>query len=174
LEASSRSESAGPLIVIAELGKADFDWLDGLRRLHYPPERNRVPAHLTLFRSLPPSAEPEVRRSLSRAASSPAPKAEISGAMDLDSGVALRVSSPELEHIRDELADAFHGLLSSQDRGPWAPHVTIQNKVEPRVARKLLEQIRAQFEPRPLKIAGLRLVRYVEGKWQPLAGYRFR
>ena len=133
-----------------------------------------MPAHLTMFRSLPPSAELEVRRSLSRAASSPAPKADISGAMDLDGGVALRVSSPQLEQIRDELAQEFHGLLGAQDSGPWVPHVTIQNKVEPQVARKLLRQLRSQFEPRPLKIAGLRLVRYVNGEWEPLAGYRFR
>lgn len=172
---TSRTRAArGPFIVIAELGKADFAWLDGLRRLHYPPDRNRVPAHLTLFRSLPPSAEPEARRSLSRAAASPAPRAEISAAMDLDSGVALRVSSSELETIRDQLADEFRGLLTSQDIGRWTAHVTIQNKVEPRVARALLRQVRAQFEPRPLKIAGLGLVRYVEGVWQPLASYRFR
>jgi hypothetical protein len=172
-EASWRFD-AGALIVIAELGKPDFDWLDGLRRQYYPPERNRVPAHLTMFRSLPPSAEPEARRSLSRAAATPAPKAEISGAMDLDSGVALRVSSPQLEQIRDQLAEDFHGLLSAQDRGRWVPHVTIQNKVEPRTARLLLRQLRAQLEPRPLKIAGLRLIRYIEGEWEPLAGYRFR
>ena len=94
--------------------------------------------------------------------------------MDLDSGVALRVSSSELETIRDQLADEFRGLLTSQDIGRWTAHVTIQNKVEPRVARALLRQVRAQFEPRPLKIAGLGLVRYVEGVWQPLASYRFR
>ena len=55
---------AGALIVTAELGKQDFAWLDALRRRHYPAERNRVPAHLTLFRTLPPSAEAEVRRAM--------------------------------------------------------------------------------------------------------------
>lgn len=165
---------AGALIVAAEIGKADFAWLDTLRRRHYPPDRNRVPAHLTLFRSLPPSAEAEVRRSLSRAASAAAPHAEIIGAMDLDRGVALRVSSEELERIRDELAAEFHGLLSAQDVGRWTPHVTIQNKVEPRAARRLLQQMRAELEPRPLKIGGLQLIRYMQGKWEPLASYRFR
>ena len=165
---------AGTLIVAAELGKGDFAWLDSLRRRYYPPERNRVPAHLTLFRSLPPSAEPEARRRLARAAAEPAPDAEISGVMDLDSGVALRVSSPGLEQLRGELADGFHGLLTAQDLGVWTPHVTIQNKVEPRVARRLLSQMRSLLEPRPLAIAGLQLVRYVEGEWEPLASYRFR
>ena len=165
---------AGTLIVAAEIGKADFAWLDALRRRHYPPERNRVPAHLTLFRSLPPSAEGEVRRSLGRAASAPAPEAQISGVMDLDSGVALRVSSPGLVEVRAELASEFHGLLTSQDTGRWTPHVTIQNKVEPRVARQLLREMRSAFEPRPLSVTGLLLVRYVAGEWEPLAAYRFR
>jgi hypothetical protein len=173
LEASWRFDAAA-LIVTAELGKADFAWLDTLRRRHYPPERNRVPAHLTLFRTLPPSAEAEVRRSLRRQAEAAAPLAEISGVMDLDSGVALRVSSHELDKIRGELAEEFHGLLTAQDIGLWTAHVTIQNKAEPREARALLRHMRSRFEPRPLEIAGLQLIRYVEGEWEPLGAWRFR
>lgn len=94
--------------------------------------------------------------------------------MDLDSGVALRVSSPRLEEIRDELASEFHGLLTSQDVGRWTPHVTIQNKAEPREARRLLRELRSEFEPRPLSVTGLGLIRYVAGEWEPLASYRFR
>jgi hypothetical protein len=165
---------AGALIVTAELGRGDFAWLDALRRRHYPPDRNRVAAHLTLFRSLPPSSEPEVRRSLARAASAAAPEAKISGVMDLDGGVALRVDSEKLECIRDNLAGEFHGLLTSQDVGGWTPHVTIQNKVEPGVARALLRQAREEFEPRTLRITGLQLTRYLEGEWEPLGSYRFR
>lgn len=164
----------GPLIVLAELGRSDFARLDALRRQHYPPERNRVPAHLTLFRSLPPSAEEEVRRRLARVASVPAPSAEISGIMDLDGGVAVRVTSPELEVRRAELADDFHGLLTAQDEGRWTPHVTIQNKVEARVARALVRALRESFEPGPLQITGLELVRYLDGGWEPLARWRFR
>lgn len=165
---------AGALIILAQLGQADFAWLDQLRRRHYPPERNRVPAHLTLFRALPPSAEAEVRRSLSRAAAQRPPEARINGVIDLEEGAALRVSSPGLEAARDELAGQFRGLLSAQDRGPWTAHVTIQNKAEPKAVRALLRQLREEFEPRPLKIRGLELIRYVDGGWEPLAAYRFR
>ena len=165
---------AGPLIVIAELGQGDFARLDALRRDYYPPERNRVPAHLTLIRSLPPSAEMEVRHSLARAASREPPQAEISGLLDLDNGVALRVHSPELERIHEELATEFHGLLTSQDQGRWTPHVTIQNKVEPRVARALFRLLREGFEPRQLEVTGLQLVRYVDGAWEPISRWRFR
>jgi 2'-5' RNA ligase len=165
---------AGALIILAELGSADFAGFDALRRAHYPAERNRLPAHLTLFRSLPPSSEEELRRRLSRAASTPAPEARLSGVMDLDSGVALRVTSPELAAIREELASDLRGLLTSQDAGGWTPHVTIQNKAEPSEARKLLRRLREQFEPRPIRIAGLQLVRYAGGPWEPVASYRFR
>jgi hypothetical protein len=165
---------SGTLIVLAELGKADFAWLEALRRRYYPVERNRVPAHLTLFRSLPPSAEEEVRRSLSRAASAAAPLAEIIGVLDMDSGVALRIRSAELDEIRDRLAEEFRDLLTAQDLGGWTAHVTIQNKAEPRAARDLLRQMRTGFEPRPLEISGLELVRYVEGAWAPVARYGFQ
>jgi hypothetical protein len=165
---------AGSLIVLAELNNADFAWLNAMRRQHYPPDRNKVPAHLTMFRSLPPSAEDEVRRSLARAAATAPPQARLSGVMDLDSGAAMRVESPQLEAIRVGLAEEFRGLLSAQDMGRWTPHVTVQNKVEPRVARALLRSLREAFEPRPLAITGLQLVRYMNGDWEPIARWRFR
>lgn len=165
---------SGAFIVLAELGKTDFAWLDALRRRNYPAERNRVPAHLTLFRALPPSAEEEVRRSLSRAASAAAPRAEVSGVLGMDSGVALRVRSQGLDNIREQLADEFRGLLTAQDEGRWTAHVTIQNKAEAKAARELLRQLRASFEPRPLAIAGLLLVRYLDGAWQEVSSWRFR
>ncbi|HUG45575.1 MAG TPA: 2'-5' RNA ligase family protein [Sphingomicrobium sp.] len=165
---------AGTLIVAAEFGKADFEFLDALRRRHYPAGRNRVPAHLTLFRSLPPSAQEETRRRLARAAAIKAPEARISGVMDLDGGVAVRISSPGLKEVRDGLEDEFHGLLTAQDMGRWTPHVTIQNKVEPRISRRLAGELRATLEPRPVTVRGLQLIRYVEGAWEPLAAFRFR
>ena len=76
--------------------------------------------------------------------------------------------------MREDLAEEFRGLLTSQDEGRWTPHVTIQNKVEPRVARKLLSQLRAGLEPRPIEVTGLQLIRYNEETWQPLARFAFR
>ena len=163
------------LIVTAELGPADLAWLDGLRRAHYPPERNRLPAHLTMFHALPPSAESDARVRLAAAAReySP-PRAMIAGLMDLGGGVALRVVSDDLDAIRADLADGFHGLLGAQDSGGWRPHVTIQNKVAPKVSRALIAELAAEFTPRSLAIAGLGLHRYLGGPWQPLARYPFR
>ena len=165
---------AGALIVTAEIGASDLAWLDRLRRAHYPPERNRVPAHLTIFHALPPSAEREVRSSLSRTVSAEPPQASIEGLMNLGGGVAYRVVSPQLDGIRSRLADDFHGLLSAQDSGGWRPHVTIQNKVSAKEARALMIEIEQGFCPRPLEIRGLGLHRYVDGPWEKLATYAFR
>jgi hypothetical protein len=165
---------AGALIVTAEIAPRDLAWLDGLRRAHYPAERNRVPAHLTMFHALPPSAEGDVRRSLSRLALESPPRASIEGLMDLGGGVAFRVVSPELDRIRDDLADDFHGLLGAQDAGGWRPHVTIQNKVPPKDARALLARLDLEFRSRPLAIAGMGLHRYAGGAWERLAAYPFR
>lgn len=165
---------AGPLILTAEFGAADFAWLDALRRRHYPAERNRVPAHLTIFRTLPPSAGGEVRTAMRSACSSSAPAAIIDDVMDLGGGVAFRVRSPELDSIREELVEQFHGLLTPQDSGGWIPHVTIQNKAERGAVRALLRSLEQGFEPRPLMIRGLSLFAYKEGPWEPLGGFRFR
>src|SRR4051812_7302662 len=121
---------AGALIVTAEMGSQDLAWLDQLRRAHYPPERNQLKAHLTMFHALPPSSESEVRGALKTiAASKPPPRASVEGLMNLGGGVAFRIVSDGLDHIRAELSFMFHGLLSAQDSGGWRPHVTIQNKV---------------------------------------------
>ncbi|HEX8308546.1 MAG TPA: 2'-5' RNA ligase family protein [Allosphingosinicella sp.] len=145
-----------------------------MRRSHYPSERNRVPAHLTLFHHLPPSVRGELGRRMAEYAAAPAPNAMIAGIMDLGGGTALRVESEGLEDIRYDLALALQGLLTPQDRAPWRPHVTIQNKVEPREARALQARLRAGFEPRPLAIKGLALWRYLDGPWEPVKSWTFR
>lgn len=165
---------AGALIVTAELGPADFAWLDAQRRAHFPPERNQLPAHLTMFHALPPSALAEVRASLAALARSPRPAAAISGLRNLGGGVAYRIHSPQLEDLRAELAERFRGLLTAQDAAGWQPHVTIQNKVAPAVARKLFAALSSDFQQRPLAITGFALHEYLGGPWAPLGRWPFR
>ena len=168
------SPENAPLIVSALFGAQGFSWLDGLRRTHYPPERNRLPAHLTLFHHLPPSLEAELKRRLVAAVRAPRPRAEAAGLMDLGTGVAIRIASPELSAIRDDLADAFTGQLTPQDAAGWRPHVTIQNKVAPREARALREVLATGFAPRTLEIEGLAVWRYRGGLWEPVSRHKFR
>jgi 2'-5' RNA ligase len=94
--------------------------------------------------------------------------------MDLGEGTALRVESEDLEGLRAELACALEGLLTPQDQSPWRPHVTIQNKVEPREARRLQVELKARFRPRPLAIRALATWLYRGGPWEPIKTYPFR
>lgn len=166
--------AGGPLIVTALFASGDDGWLQELRRAHYPPELNRVPAHLTLLRHLTPSLEAELSDRLAAATNASPPAADIVGVMDLGEGTALLVESAALADIRHSLADAFHGLLTPQDQTPWRAHVTIQNKVWPREARRLQQQLRATFTPRPLAIRALASWRYLDGRWKPIKTHPFR
>lgn len=163
-----------PLIVTAELGPSDLAWLNALRQRHFPPERNQLSAHLTMFHALPAFAEDELRRRLALLAELPPPGAMISGLMELGRGVAYRIVSDELDAIRDELKQAMQGLLTAQDSGGWVPHVTIQNKVDPRVAKALKKSLEVTFTPRPIAIPGLGLHRYCGGPWERVRTYAFR
>ena len=163
-----------PIIVTALFGKAESVWVDGLRRAHFPPERNRLDAHLTMFHHLAPSLEAELKHRLAgETRGARAPQAWMVGLMSLGGGVALRIESPGLADIRERLAEAFAPMLMPQDRAGWRPHVTIQNKVPPERARALLRTLEADFRPRPVVIAGLASWWYRGGPWAPLSRHMF-
>nr|WP_294850170.1 2'-5' RNA ligase family protein [uncultured Sphingomonas sp.] len=164
----------GALIVTAGFGQSDFARFDQLRRQHYPPHRNQVPAHLTMFHGLPPSVEPEVVTLLKQMAAGPRPSAMTDGPIKLGQGVAIRIRSDELLRLRDQIADHFRGSLSAQDAGGWRPHVTIQNKVKSKDANALFNQLANQWQDRPVHIGSLELYRYMEGPWASIGRYPFR
>jgi hypothetical protein len=161
------------LIVTALLGDADFAWLDGLRRRHYPPDRNYVCAHLTLFHHIMPSLEDEVVRLIKSLTRQAAPDACVTGVINLGGGTAFRFDSAALVAIRDQIADRLWDTLIPQDRAPWRAHVTVQNKVKADVARRLFSALSADFTPRRADIAGLAVWRYRGGPWEPLGAWRF-
>lgn len=171
---SADAGETAPVIVTALFGPADFAFLDGLRRAHFPPGRNVLPAHLTLFHHLPPSALPELSQRLTEATrGQPAPAARLAGMISLGRGVAFRVESAGLEDIHAGLTDAFSGLLTPQDAAAWRPHVTVQNKVDAAVARALRAELEAEFRPRALAIAGLASWWYRGGPWEPIRRHMF-
>ncbi|WP_277968307.1 2'-5' RNA ligase family protein [Sphingomonas echinoides] len=163
-----------PIIVTALFGPADTAFFDDLRRTHFPPERNQLAAHLTMFHHLAPSLERELKQRLTAETRGvPAPVARISGLLSLGRGVAFRIACPELEEIRASLAEAFETVLTPQDRAGWRPHVTIQNKVEPAVAKTLKTTLEADFRPRDVRIVGLASWWYRGGPWEPLSRHIF-
>lgn len=164
-----------PLLVTAELPPDILGWADAMRRTHYPPERNRLRAHVTLFHALPPSAEGEVRRLLADLAkvTSP-PDAEVAGLMDLGTGTALDVRCEALMALHRELSERLHGLLTQQDDRGLRPHITIQNKVDRATAKALQAELRETLDPRVFRFRGFGLYGWEAGLWNPLAEYPFR
>ncbi|MHA6722876.1 2'-5' RNA ligase family protein [Sphingomonas sp. RS2018] len=162
------------MIVTATFGPADAAALDAERREHFPPERNQLAAHLTMFHHLPPGIAAELKQRLSALTRGiAAPQAWLAGTIELGRGVAYRIESPDLVAIRAELADVFAPLLTPQDRAGWRPHVTIQNKVEPAQSRALKASIDARFGRRPLVIRGLASWWYRGGPWEALSTHNF-
>jgi 2'-5' RNA ligase superfamily len=164
-----------PIIITAEMGKTDQAWANGLRAQHFPPERNFLDAHITLFHHLPPSHLAEIKSRLAVLASEcPPPVAHLSEVMMLGMGVAYHVESHELLSIRDELAEEFRGLLIPQDQARPRLHITVQNKVESAPAKMLHAELSAAFKPRPLTISGLAAHYYRGGPWEHIATWSFR
>ncbi len=164
-----------PIILTAAMGKADHRRFTALRDEHFPPDRNYLNAHITLFHHLPGSMEASIIGEVKRAlAEYPAPRATIDRLIPLGRGVAYHVDSPELLSIREELAERFHGMLTPQDEGRPRLHVTIQNKVEPREAKALLAELSADFEPREIDIIGIAAHFYRGGPWDDIGCWRFR
>lgn len=164
-----------PIIMTATMGKVDFAWADSLRQKYFPPERNFLSAHITLFHHLPPQALDEVKASLIELTREcPPPEAYLQRLIHLGRGVAYQLHSPDLLNIRMDLASRFHGLLIAQDQQTPRLHITVQNKVEPKVAKDLLAVLEAEFEPRPFAIHGLAINYYMDGPWQRIKEYPFR
>lgn len=163
-----------PIIVTATFGAEDAAWLNRERRAHFPPERNQLDAHLTLFHHLMPSLLGELTQALSvETKGTGAPWAEIAQVMSLGRGTAYRVVSPELDGIRRRLVDRFAAMLVPQDAGGWRPHVTIQNKVTPAEAKALETALAADFVARPLAVRGLATWWYRGGPWELIREHRF-
>jgi hypothetical protein len=97
----------------------------------------------------------------------------VTGVRFLGRGVALDLGAPELTAVRSSLAGAFDPWLTRQDRQWSRPHVTVQNKVEPAVARALHAELSAAFRPESVTARGLGLWRYLGGPWEPDSTFVF-
>ena len=164
-----------PYIVTAELPGEVFAWADGLRRAHFPPERNKLEAHVTLFHALAPSLLPEIRAVLADRAARFAPcPARVTGLMNLGKGTAIALESPAMAALREEIAGHFHGALTAQDSHPLRLHITIQNKVAPEAARALQAELGRGLELRQFRFTGLALHIYRGGPWEAAGRWPFR
>jgi 2'-5' RNA ligase len=163
-----------PIIVSALLAEPEQSRLEALRKAHFPPERNVLAAHLTLFHHLPPSLGSELDTALDRLTrNQTAPAARIDGFINLGRGVAVRVRSEQLDRVRAELAEMFAAVLIPQDQASWRAHVTLQNKVTPDEARALLRRLEAEHVPSATRVVALASWFYRDGPWELRRRHRF-
>lgn len=173
--AKSETSGAAPFIVTAELPPDVLAWADALRRQHFPPERNKLAAHVTLFHSFAPSLRDELRGVLGRLAALHAPpEARCEGLMNLGKGTALAIHSPGMLEVRAAIAEHFHGALTAQDRHEPRLHITVQNKVTPSEARALQRGLSASLQPRRFRFPALGLHLYRDTHWERLGTWPFR
>ena len=133
-----------------------------------------MPAHLTLFHALPGDQAVQIARELGAICRSrKAFELTATGPRSLGRGVAIGFAAPELVSLRQVLAREWRDWLTPQDSAKIAPHVTVQNKVSPQDARKLLAELQAGFAPFTMRAEGLDLWRYLGGPWRHERLFRF-
>jgi 2'-5' RNA ligase len=161
-------ERSRPLIVTLEVDDRAQARFDAERAALFPAGRTVIGAHITLFHALPGSAEAALTGELADAASASAPfEVEVADLMSLGRGVAYRLRSAELLALHRRLQASWWDCLTPQDRQGFRPHVTVQNKVSPELARRTFEQLRQGFVPFAMTARAVRLWRYDGGPWTP-------
>ena len=148
-------------------------FFESMRQKHFPPERNQIPAHLTLFHSLPDSEA--ISTTLDEAARHQPPiRLSITGLRSLGKGVAYKVASPPLLSLHASLAGAFVDHLTPQDSQRFTPHIVIQNKATPERARLLLAELERTFHSLVADVVGLDLWHYLGGPWELAQTFPFK
>ena len=163
-----------PLIVSLQFDPATFAVVDALRRQHFPPDRNHLAAHITLFHHLPGDRHAEITGQLTATCAATAPlPLTLPSVRFLGRGVAINIGCDGLLRVRAELARVWRPWLTPQDQQGFRPHVTIQNKVDAATAKALYERLRATWTPLAGHGTGLSLWWYHGGPWGAAGTFQF-
>ena len=164
-----------PLILSLTLAPDGQARLDRLRTAHFPPQRNFLAAHVTMFHHLPGADIAGIAVDLAGIAAGTAPfTVRVARLQSLGRGVALALEADLLVRLRAALARKWSDRLTAQDSQGYRPHVTIQNKVDPAVAKELLHELSKGFAPWEVAATGLSLWHYRGGPWEPAGSYPFK
>ncbi len=166
LKTELKEEIIHPLILTVKLNDAAFHFFNDLRQTYFPPERNYLKAHLTLFHALPGEKYAEIADELSQLAGATS-RLELQPVewKFIGKGVAFVFQSDELKRLHKNLKKRWKPYLTPQDaQGLW-PHITIQNKVLPAEGKNTLQQVQ-DMQPPHVEITGFQLWEYHQGPWQ--------
>jgi 2'-5' RNA ligase len=173
VERVEEDQDGRPLVVTLQLDDEARQRFAAERAALFPPGRTAVGAHVTLFHAVPAHLRADVEAELSRAAAIPSFPVLVTEVVPLGRGVAYRIAAEEARALHRRLQERWRADLTRQDAQPFRPHVTVQNKVEPEVARATLDRLRASFHPQQVRAVGLELWRYDGGPWTLLGRWSF-
>lgn len=163
-----------PLILTARLAEDDMEPFNRLRQAHFPPDRNFLRAHMTMFHRLPGEYVDSIKDQLTEVTREKSMfTAQVAGIRHLGAGVAFSIASPDLFAIRERLKSAFSSWLGGQDMQKWQPHITVQNKVSKTAADALYKELQREFTLTEVRIVGLDLWHYLGGPWQQAFFFEF-
>jgi len=166
--------STPPLILTLTLDDTSQAYFNALRQQHFPPAINYLQAHVTLFHHLPGSEQEAIAAEMQqRCAQLPPLAVSVTGVRFLGLGVAFSLECPILSTLHRELQAAWHPRLTPQDQHRLNPHVTVQNKVAPNVARRLYLELSRDFRPFRATGTGLQLWAYLGGPWESVRQFSF-
>ncbi len=152
-------------VLTLRLDEKSQAFFEKMRQQHFPPERNQIAAHLTLFHQLPETRD--VVASVEAVADAQAVfSMNVTGLRSLGRGVAYTLASPSVMEVHHQLASSLAEYLIPQDRQRFSPHIVIQNKVTGDQARTLLKTLQMQFSPWTVQALGLDLWEYLGGPWR--------
>ena len=162
------NSSPAPLILTLTLDEASQAFFDEQRRRYFPPKINYLSAHLTLFHALPGAEEAALSAQLAEvAAAQPGPlPLQVSGLKFMGRGVMYTLDNPDLPALHRRLQRQWQAWLSAQDQQGLRPHITVQNKVDPDVARALHAELASGFQAFEAQGTGLALWAYKGGPWE--------
>ncbi|MDA8871026.1 2'-5' RNA ligase family protein [Rhizobiaceae bacterium] len=157
-----------PLILTAEFDAVAQHHFQAMRDAHFPPARNIVPAHTSLFHQLPGDDILNVRDAVADALDGhDGPfAARCTGLRFFGGGGAYVIECAELVAARATVAARFDGRLIPQDAQPYKPHVTYQNKVPGDRAKSVFALMERDFAPFDCTVTKLNLWWYRGGPWE--------
>ena len=169
-----KPEEQRAMIVTAWAEEEDMLVFHRMRQRFFPGHRNFLSAHITLFHHLKPDVrQPAIdlaRRTDWGDHFALDQRGQFSvlveGVMSMNKGTAYRLEADPLIKLRAPFRDAFADRLTAQDARSWkGPHITVQNKVDKAVAKRLHRHLSARFTPCAIRIKGLSFYRYDYGPW---------
>ncbi len=166
--------SENPLILTIKINPEAAAYFTGLRKQHFPAERNYLDAHLTLFHHLPGKEDAFFEAVKTVCIQQKLMLLQVTQVVNIGAGVAFKLECTALKNLHKTLQQQWQVWLTPQDKQTLWPHITVQNKVARQTALNLQQELGRDFEPFEIQGLGLTLWEYLGGPWRLIENVDFK